>query len=224
MFKQLSPIPQMKTRAASLLFGVCLTLGLAAGARANLVTNGGFENPGAAVPAAGSWSTHGPGNSIPGWTVGPVNVDIHDTGHTTAHSGMYSLDLAGSAPGSISQMLSTVAGSSYLLEFWYAAHSYHPYGGPAEANVSWDGNGVGLLSLPASPSSTNMNWTYFQTTVTATGTDTSLSFEAMTGNGGIILDDISVTAVTPVAAPDVASTLALILLGIGGLRLAAQRE
>jgi hypothetical protein len=212
----------MKTRATSLLFSMCLSFGVTAGARANLVTNGGFENPGAVV-AVGGYYTWGPGNGLPGWTVGPINVDIHHTGHTTAHSGTYSLDLAGNAPGSISQMLSTVAGTSYLLDFWYAAHSYHPYPGNAEAEVYWDNSSVGVLSLAASPSPSNMNWTHFQTTVTASDVNTSLFFAAITGNGGIILDDISVTAVAPVAAPDAASTLALVLLAFGGLRFAVRR-
>lgn len=170
---------------------MCLLVAAAAStAQAELVVNGGFEGgPGA---PSGSFTNIVAGGYLAGWTVGSESVDVHHTGHTAAHSGTYSLDLAGfDLPGSITQSVATVPGQQYTLTFWYAAHPYHPYDGNALAEVYFDGAFVGSLSLPAAGNSVDMNWTFGQVVVTATSSVADLSFVGTTPNGGLILDDIS---------------------------------
>ncbi len=190
-----------------------IALGVSSANGVSIVVNGGFES-GPGAPAGGFRNLLAGDLSLPGWTIGGDSVDIHHTGHTNAHSGLYSLDLAGpDLPGSISQDLSTVAGGQYILSFWYAAHAYHPYPGNAMATVSWGGSQLGVLSLPASPAFQAMNWTHYQVQIAASGASTSLVFAATTPNGSIILDDISVESV-----PAPGASLLLLLAGLGARR------
>jgi hypothetical protein len=160
----------------------------------NLVTNGGFENLGTGItmPPAG-WYTYSAGDTFPGWRVASGSVDIQTSAHGPVHSGSHALDLAGSAAGSISQTLPTVAGRQYTLELWYAAHPYHPYSGPAQAQVRWGGSNVGLLSRDPTTTTTN-SMTRVQYVVTAASSTTTLSLVGLSPNGGIIVDEVSVIA------------------------------
>jgi hypothetical protein len=160
----------------------------------NLVANGGFENPGTGITIpSGGHHTYASGDTFPGWQVTSGSVDIQTSAHGGVHSGLYALDLAGSAAGSISQTLSTVAGQQYTLELWYAAHPYHPYSGPAQAQVRWGGSNVGLLSRDPTTTTTN-SMTRVQYVVTASSSTTTLSLAGLSPNGGIIVDDVSVIA------------------------------
>lgn len=190
----------MKKPGNLLWAGLALLATANLGQAAELVINGGFEDPGAQIPDAGMFTTYFGGDSFGGWTVGGESIDVHDTGHTNAHSGQYSLDLAGEyLPGSISQTLATTAGQQYTLDLWYAGHAFHWYEGPAMAEVYWDGNSIALLAIDASPDYQEMNWTHFQAQVTASSDQTLLELWGRTENGGVIVDDISVSEV-PVPA------------------------
>ncbi len=72
----------------------------------NLVADGQFLNG----TAVGVWSTYSSGQSFGGWNVTAGSVELHGTGWQRSPSGGRSVDLDGSAPGTISQSLSTVAG------------------------------------------------------------------------------------------------------------------
>ncbi len=181
---------------------------------AELVVNGGFEDPGAQIPEAGMFSTYLGGDSFGGWSVGGESIDVHDTGHTDAHSGQYSLDLAGEhQPGSISQTLSTTSGQQYTLDLWYAGHAFHPYEGPAMAEIYWEGSSIALLVIDASPDYQQMNWTHFQAQLTANSDQTLLELRGVTENGGVIVDDISVSEVP---LPASAWLFGSCLLGLAG--------
>ena len=156
-------------------------------ARAQLVSNGGFET--------GAYS--------PQWTLAPggpfdsVCQAGAPIGATTCvvHGGQYAMSfgLAG-AQDSLSQTIPTVAGSTYTLSFWLANDN------PSDGNtttfaVFWDGNSV--YSLP-SPQPT-FPYTQVVLTVTASTNSTPLTFVAQQDPSQWFLDDVSVVLLTPQA-------------------------
>jgi predicted Ser/Thr protein kinase len=161
-------------------------------APANLIVNGGFEEPKAPLDA---WATVPGGQSFSGWMVEGHSVDVMNTRHAAAHSGDQALDLTGMAPGSIVQNVATTPGKIYLLTFWYCGHWFHPYAGEANAEVFWDGVLVDTIHRPGSSSAKDMNWTLAGYKLRAITTSTPLKFRSLSPNGGIMLDDVSLVAV-----------------------------
>ncbi len=76
--------------------------------------NGSFEtstaNPGSSFVTLGAGST-----DIAGWTVGSGSID-YIGGYWTASDGSKSIDLSGSAAGSIWQTFDTIAGQTYFID------------------------------------------------------------------------------------------------------------
>ncbi len=197
-----------RTHALVALAALATVASTASFASADLVINGGFEQGPGAPPGLYTNLLNG-STDLTGWVVGGESIDVHDTGHTTAHSGQYSVDLAGfNLAGSITQSIPTTPGGTYTLSFWYAGHPYHPYGGPALADVYFDGSIVATVARPPSPNGIDMNWVNFTADITTTSALTDLSFVSLTPNGSIIVDDVSLVAV-PTPATLAAGTLAL---------------
>lgn len=180
--------------------------------RANLIVNGGFEDPPNAPP--GGYVTYFGGQSFTGWLVGGDSVDVHNTGHTRAFSGIQSLDLSGNAAGSISQIIPTVPGATYTLSFWYSGHVYHPYVGDAFAEVRWGGNLIDVIHRPPSPDIVNMNWIQGTYTLTAQSASTELRFVSLSPNGGVIFDAITLEPAAVVPEPASLMALTAGLLGL----------
>lgn len=173
----------------SILFGSATT------AFANLVTNGGFEDPLISSPfvfhVAGS-------TGINGWTVtgnpgqGVDVVNGQNAGNLAyVHSGLQSVDMAGSpGPGSIVQTLATTANTMYDISFWVSSN-----GGFFANSLSVEFDGVTLATLNSQPLGT---WTQHSFTAMATGASTDIKFHGLFGgNAGGLLDDVMVTESVP---------------------------
>ena len=181
-----------KHRFYSILAVVSLLgLGITQSARANLITNGGFET--------GDFS---------GWTVfGTDNAVVGPTPFTSPHSGNFQA-LFASGDNSISQNLTTTPGSSYVITFWLAANVRQ--GGSPSVSVNWGGSNIFSDSL-TSP----FGYTEYTFNVNALSPATQLQFQFSSIFGNLFyLDDISVTTA---GVPDGGSTVSLLGLALFGV-------
>jgi len=181
-------------RIVILIATIGLALGIAGGAQAtNIVFNGSFET--------GNFSN---------WT-------------QTGNTGFSGVQCPGGAPdgscsaffgpvgsvGGISQLLSTVAGTSYLIQFSFSADGSIP------SSFLATFGGTTLFSLNNPPAS---GFHTLTATVTATGSSTLLGFNFRDDPGFLLLDAVSVTSV-----PEPAS-LALLAIALCGMGLARRRK
>jgi hypothetical protein len=185
-------------------------------AAVNLIANGGFENTG--FGGTGSYynvGTTGADNPVPGdfgFAVPINNVDIIANGVFTSSlsgGGAYNLDLVGyGSTGSISQSFATILGKTYKVSVAYTQN-----GGGKTADVNVDGSAIGTLVGSGS-------WQTFTTTFIGTGASTTFDITEVNGggNGGIVLDNISVSQVPEPAA------WAMMLTGFGMLGFAMRRR
>ena len=138
------------------------------------MTNGSFET-----------------NNFTGWTLGgnytstTYGQEIVTNGE--AESGQYAADLGSvGSDGTLSQTLQTTAGQQYTLSFWLANNG----SGPNDFTAKW--NGASVLALTNAPS---QNYTQYTFTVTATGSTSTLEFDARQDPAHWDLDNISVIPV-----------------------------
>jgi hypothetical protein len=184
-------------------------------ARANLITDGGFEQPVVAVANFEDFSVGGTIASA--WTLvgsltGDVSVisEFEPTGNPLltleAHGGVQELDLTGDTDNGaaigVEQSIATQTGSTYMLQFWLG-----------DLNTSQDGTSSGLASVlvdlnggsfetatndnPAVAGSGGVSspyWELFSYNFTAVGTDTTIAFinNVPSGVGFNGLDDVCV--------------------------------
>lgn len=157
---------------------------LRTGAPANLIKNGGFEQP---VVAAGGYSLFSKGQSFPGWRVvgAPGNVAPISGAYTSAgfrfvpKVGRQWIDLTGlsnSATG-IAQTVGTTAGASYRLSF-SVGNVVEPGGiFGTRSTVVVVVNGRRLLAATNSGGGkSRQSWKTFTTTVKATSAATTIAF------------------------------------------------
>lgn len=165
------------------------------------MTNGGFET--------GSFS---------GWIVtgNYTSVSTATTGYTP-HSGNDFAHLGDTSDtGSLSQVLSTIAGESYTLSYYLASHGDTN----TTFSVLWDGQTISGSEL-VNPNSAGA-YVLYSFLVTGTGSDT-LTIRASDHPSYIALDDVSVTATVNGPVPEPA-TWAMMLIGFGGIGFAMRRK
>ncbi|MBO9689580.1 MAG: DUF642 domain-containing protein [Mitsuaria chitosanitabida] len=206
----------MKRLIAATLFAAPL---FAMAAPVNLVTNGGFESTSV---ASGSWVIV---NTAPGWTVGPQGLEIRNNVAGSAFAGSNFAELDTTTNSWISQVISTVLGTTYSLTFNYAAR---PDNQGANSNgLNWSiGNLGGTVGQD-----TNTAWQTFTTTFVGTGSGMTLRFGSIgkSDGYGTSLDNISVIASAGGAAAGGASvpepeSVALLLAGLGAMGLVVRRR
>lgn len=164
----------------------------------NLVSNCGFE-----TGSFSSWSgtTLTDGYSYVG-TVDPVN-------QTLPFAGTYQAFLSAfDTTSTLSQTVTTVVGTNYLVEFELANDFTAGSGYLNSLAASFGG-----VALPSESSVAASNYSLFSYTVKATSTSSTLSFTNRNDAGDFQLDSVSVT---PVAAATVTpEPSSLLLMGTG---------
>jgi Carbohydrate binding domain/PEP-CTERM motif len=162
---------------------------------AGLVVNGDFET-----------------GTLAGWTQSG-NTDFSGVDPFAAHSGAFGAFFGPESAGALSQTLTTVAGTSYKVDFWLELDD------SAQPNLfSWTWGGA--AQSPSFSNAAAFDYTEYSATVTATGASTALSFSFTNPQSFWLLDDVSVTAVTtPVPEPE-----NFALLGVGLAALAWRRR
>lgn len=191
----------------------CAAIPTAASA-AELIVNGGFEDPTIVNPCCNTV----PPDSLPGWTVNFGNVNVVNgtfasspSGTNLAFEGNQYLDLVGQGGiGSISQTFSTVAGQGYTLTF---AYSHNLFSGLPLASALFSVDGLTGPLVHTGGSNADLNWQIFSGSFVADDATATLSFTNLVGgpNEGIFLDAVSVTPVPELA------TWALLLIGFGAV-------
>jgi choice-of-anchor C domain-containing protein len=201
---------------------LALALGTTRQARADLIVNGSFEQPGGAGVTLYGGSTY-----ITGWTVTGDSIDYTDQSTWLASNGGYSLDLSGRAAGGIEQTFASVAGQAYQVSFDMAGN---PYDGPAIKTMEVSAAGASqhftfdtgvFTSFPIM----DMGWTTMSFQFTATGSSTTLAFTSLVVNSpfGPALDNVRVTALSAVVPEP--STLAIAgLAGVCGIAYGLARK
>jgi hypothetical protein len=188
---------------------VCLCVALTLGAqtaRANFITNGGFET-----------------GDFTGWTVNALEKEVRAENEVFwAHGGTYyamlrTMDLrfynfttgAYTGPlGALSQTVTTTPGQALVLSYWLTGHTW-----PSEISVSWNGVQVPGSVVMHGPQVQSPHYTNYQFVVKATGSDV-LAFNFWGGTH--IIDDIALTAAVP--EPHGAALLIVAILGFAVTR------
>jgi len=173
--------------SSPILLGITVGSGTAAPDPANLLMNGGFEDP---VISGDVLNVSTGSTAIPGWTVigtAPLTVGIVSGAYVAqgisvpAEEGFQWLDLTGSGVSTgtrgITQTAPTIAGLSYLLTFW-VGNVYDPGGVlGVTSTVGVKINGTSAGSFTNSAQVTTMNWQKFSITFTAMGNSTEIEFD-----------------------------------------------
>jgi choice-of-anchor C domain-containing protein len=172
----------------------------------NLVKNGSFENPvvaspcpngGEGNPTPGICTYLGGSTGIPGWSVGGNSVDVTAASVWKAAAGHQSIDLSGSGPGSLKQVIATTKGKHYVLQ-WSMAGNWDCGQKVKSMVVYWDGIIVKALNFNTTghgPSS--MGWVPRQVKVVAAGRSSTIEFADATADQsicGATLDNVSLKA------------------------------
>jgi hypothetical protein len=178
---------------------------------ANLLTNGGFENPNLTGNTTHEIFDAG-STDIPGWLVtpfAPADVAVVRDNYTTGglsflpHSGSQSLNLTGDFSGEAAGVVQDVklqVGDQYELTFWVGNQDNHAPNFLMDATVAVFIDGQFVSSYTNGDSSRDaLNWQQFSLTFTAAKTNTSIQFENFTlpNENYIGLDDANLVDLTP---------------------------
>lgn len=188
----------MKIKSTILFAGLSALVAITSvSAKADLITNGGFET-----------------GDFTGWVLQheAFPFAVGSAPSFPVHSGNFAAQIAGFDfdQNVLTQaIVGSVAGQTYTLTFWFQQSNAQPNG----LSVTWNGNTI--------YSETNNGHSYqpYSFNVLATGSDT-LSFVAYNNPSFAYLDDVSLN----IAAVPEPSTWAMLILGFASLGYFAHRR
>ncbi len=214
------------------ILGLAVSIG-----RADSILDGGFEVP---VEKSGAYQLFSPGQSIPSatndWSVvgAAGNVAVisgdyvyPDPAHPNitfpAQEGTQWLDLTGlsnTATG-VQQSVPTTIGQTYTLSFWVGnVNSPDLFGSNSTVDVFIDNAPVPvLIAENSSTNATTLVWEQFSHSFVATSSSTTIEFlngDPSTDNSNG-LDNVTLTATTPLPSVAASGALLLSVLGAGAL-------
>lgn len=182
------------TRLLATFATLAACLALSAPASAMLITNGSFES------------------GTLGWTVGGGGVDVVSAPTWGPLDGNNLVDLNAFTPGSLSQIISTIVGQTYVLEFGLSGNFSTTSTTKTVDLVAGSTFASFQFAKPVGWTTSNMFWTTIQHSFVADATTATISFTStIAGAEGVALDAISAVAVP---AP---SVLALLGLGVASI-------
>ena len=223
--------PPMRGHLFAFVVGTMVSL--SAPALANLLVDGGFENP---VPTGtaqsydvgasiGAWSVVGTGNPL--HSVALIQNGYSEEGGTlafTAYEGVQSLDLTGASwrgYNGVSQTVATNVGTAYELRFHVGNQTSNSINYPLASaiEVLVDGTSMGSF-VNGDNDVADLNWKEFSLTFNAASTSTTIAFMNVTGSA----DNMAgLDAVSLVEAPEPTSA-ALLFGGLISAATAARRR
>jgi hypothetical protein len=211
---------------------VLLLAGVGAVSAANLVQNGGFEDP---LVTVGEF-TPNMASGLTNWNIETGDIDLIGT-HWKAYEKSQSIDLRGCSRATISQqILNTDPKLTYQLSF---AMSGNPYSGDTSSKIRtvevyWDNDPARTYSFDTSlitSQTSDMKWKIITIpNLQATSAATTIKFKDVSPNSnecvGVALDDIIVDTFTPPPVPEFPSIAlpAALIVGMLGAVLFIQKS
>ncbi|MFJ5118096.1 choice-of-anchor C family protein [Kitasatospora sp. NPDC088548] len=158
--------------------------------------DGSFETP---KVAANTFQELVAGQTIGPWQVTSGSVDLIGAGFWQAAEGDQSVDLNGSAPGSVSQAFTTVPGAAYTVTYSLAGN---PEAAPAVKTGQALVDGQDFQDFTFNTAGRNraaMGYVTRQFTFVATSAATTLAFASTTPNSaaGPVVDNVQVQRCAP---------------------------
>lgn len=202
------------------LFPVLAVLILAtAGTSLGSITNGSYEE-GVNPPGTGGWTRLTTGSTIlTGWTVTSGTIDWVDTGFWAASDGFRSIDLAGVAPGAISQTLVTVPGTEYIVTFDLSGDPRYGYLDTIKTMEISAGSSSQVFTFDVTGRE-GMEWETKQWGFVADDYATTLTLQGISLTNSpvsVAIDNVSILAVEKAVAPAPVPAPGALLLGSLGM-------
>lgn len=176
----------------------------ASAATTNLVRNGCLDEPslplGSGNTESGGGLVKAGSTQIPGWTVGPAGGEVevfdHTEGSPIPPGCSEYVGLSVVSGSSISQVVSTTPGASYLLQWEFSEWAW-PGLEVRSMEVIWEGRVVASRSLTYVNQMAEPVWASEQVVVTATEKSSDLTFKDTTGTvDGATIGSVSLTLAT----------------------------
>lgn len=185
-------------------------------ANANLVVNGGFEEP--SLP----YQTWGVFQNIPGWsTTSGAGIEVQNNVAGDPYEGFQFVELDSNYNSSMEQLIDTVAGEHYTLSFFYSPRPGEKTG-TNNILIGWGNHSLGAIT-DSGKDNENTVWQQYTYDVIGTGLGTSLNFRAVgvSDSFGGYIDNVVLTSNSPVPEP---ATILLFGAGVMGLASRMRRN